>query len=91
MRSLVKPFVLGFSAFATLALVLVLALGIVAEERGWASLRIAAGPLELLNLDRTGRASETTFGPGLVVVSLAGGLLNAAGALLLERLYRRAR
>lgn len=85
MRPLVKPFLLGFVAFALVVSSAAVALGIVAEENGWESTRIALGPLELVAFERARGATSMSFGPGLAVLALVGGVLNALAAALVRR------
>ena len=81
-------FALGAVAVGALLLVAGFALGVAAQAGGWDSFRVGAGPFALVEFERTGRATTTTFGSGLALAALAGGALNAAGAGWL-RLRRR--
>jgi hypothetical protein len=68
--------VLGYAAAATAAVVLSVA-GV--------ELTLAAGPVVALAVERTETGAETTFGPGLVLLAVACGVVNAAAAAVLAR------
>lgn len=85
MRALVIPFLLGAVAAGFAAGAAAVAVVIVADAGGWASFRAALGPLLLVEFERSGTATAATFGPGIAIAAVAGGLLNAAGAALLRR------
>ena len=82
MRAL-KAFLLGAVAVGVVAYALVAALAVTAQAGGRA-LEIALGPLAILSVTHGGRSTVTTFGPGLVVLALAGGLANLAAAQLMR-------
>jgi hypothetical protein len=83
-RRLVIAFALGAATVAVLAVVGALVLAALAEASERPELRVALGPLVVLEFERTAHGSSTTFGPGLIVLPLLGGLLNAAGAAILR-------
>ena len=85
MRRLVIAFALGAATVAVLAVVASLVIAALAEASERRELHVGLGPLVLLAFERSARGSSTTFGPGLIVLPLVGGMLNAAGAALLER------
>ena len=85
MRRLVTAFAHGFAAFAVFALASLTTLALVAGANDWSSFELALGPAMLLEFDRTPAATTTTYGPGVALVALAGGVLNAAGAAILAR------
>lgn len=85
MRPLVIPFLLGAAAVGFAAGAAVVAIVIVADAGGWESFRAALGPLLVVEFDRSATATATTFGPGIGVAALAGGVLNAVGAIFLRR------
>jgi hypothetical protein len=84
-RRLVIAFALGFAAVAVFALAALTALALVADANDWSSFELAVGPATLLEVERTPAATTTTYGPGIALVALAGGALNAAGAAILSR------
>lgn len=84
MRALVTAFLLGAAAAGFAAGAAAVAVVIVADAGGWAGFRAALGPLLLVEFERTGSATAASFGPGLAVAAIAGGLLNALGAALLR-------
>jgi hypothetical protein len=81
----VIAFLLGSVAAAITFYAAGFVLGIVAQNGGWSSFRIAAGPLVFFTFERTKELTSTTFGPGLAPAALAGGVLNALGAGFLRR------
>jgi len=85
MRTVVIAFVLGTLAVGVVASIGGLALGIAAQAGGWSSFRAGIGPLVLVSYERTAAASATSFGAGLPLLALAGGVLNAIGAGVLSR------
>lgn len=85
MRPLVIAFILGAVAIGIVAAAAGLAVGIVAQSGGWSSFRLGVGPIVFLSFERTAHATSTTFGGGLPLLALTGGLLNALGAGLVSR------
>ena len=85
MRALVIPFVLGCVAVGGLVAATTLVLGIVAEMSAWGDMRLELGLLLFVGFERAGATTAATFGPGLAVIALLAGLLNAVGAALLRR------
>ena len=85
MRAL-KTFLLGAVALGILAYALAAALAVAAQAAGRA-LEIAVGPLAVVTVTHGGTATVTTFGPGLGVVALAGGLANVAIARLARQRF----
>jgi hypothetical protein len=83
-RGVVIAFAFGAAAVGVIAVVLVLVVATLADAGGRDQLRLALGPLTLLEFQRSAEASSTTFGPGLIALPLLGGILNAAGAALLR-------
>ena len=80
MRAL-RAFLLGAFAVGVVAYALVAGLAVTAQAGGRA-LDLALGPLTLVSVTQEGTATVTTFGPGLVVLALVGGLVNLAAAQL---------
>lgn len=78
-------FALGAAATALLAVAIALGLTALADASGRETFAIGLGGLELVSFERTARGAATTFGPGLAVLPVLGGALNAAGAVLLRR------
>lgn len=85
MRRLVIAFALGAATIAVLAVVGSLVVAALAEASERHELRLALGPLVLLEFERGAHGSSTTFGAGLIVLPLVGGLLNAAAAAILHK------
>jgi hypothetical protein len=82
-------FAKGFgSGFAVVLLCLIigsLAIGLWAGRSGWGDLQVALGPLAVFSFHRDPRGFATTLGNGILLVALAGGLLNGLGAAWLPR------
>jgi hypothetical protein len=79
-----RAFVLGTIAVGVVAYAVVAALAVAAQAGGRA-LELALGPLAVVSVTQGEAATVTTFGPGLVVLALVGGLANLALAWLLRR------
>jgi hypothetical protein len=79
-----KAFLLGTVAVGIVVYALVAALAVTAQAGGRA-LEIAVGPLAFVSVTHGGAATVTTFGPGLVVLALAGGVVNVMVAQLMWR------
>ena len=86
MRAHLTAFVLGAAAAGALALVVAVAASILAEASGREALRVALLGVDLVAFERAPNGSSTTFGPGLPVLALLGGLANAVGAAAIRRL-----
>ncbi len=78
MRAL-KAFVLGALAVGVVAYALVAALAVTAQAGG-RTLDLSLGPLTLVAVTRSGTTTATTFGVGLLLLALAGGLVNLVAA-----------
>ena len=88
MRAL-KAFGLGLVAFGVIAYVGAAAIAFLAVSGDLDALRVGAGPLLFVQVDRAAAGSSaTTFGPGLLAVAVLGGVLNAAAAAVLGRRRR---
>ncbi len=85
MRPLVTAFLLGLLAFGIVGGAAVVAVAIVADAAGWHAYRVALGPLLVTDFERDGTRTAASFGPGLILIGLAGGILNVLGAALLVR------
>ena len=79
-----KAFLLGSLAFAVVGYAAAAALA-VAAQAGGATVDVAVGPLVVVSVALEGAARVTTFGLGLLVVALAGGIANVAAAQLIRR------
>lgn len=79
-----KPFALGMLALGILGYALAAAVAVAAQSGG-STLDAGLGPLLLVSVATEGNAEVTTFGPGLLVIALVGGLVNLAAAWLLRR------
>lgn len=78
MRAL-KAFLLGALALGALAYALTATLALTAQAGG-RTLDVAVGPLLLVSVGEEGSTTVTTFGPGLAVIALVGGLANLVAA-----------
>lgn len=81
MRALVTPFLLGTAAAGLL--VSGAALALAAGAGG--NVHVALGPVSFVIVERSANVTSTSFGPGLMLAALAGGMLNALAAALLRR------
>lgn len=80
-----RAFLTGALTVVLLALIALPALTIVADANNWGSFGLSLGPLVVFNYESTRSGFATTFGPGIAVVALAAGAVNALGAKLLVR------
>ncbi|RDI74576.1 hypothetical protein Gocc_1465 [Gaiella occulta] len=85
---IVKAFLLGALAAGLLAYTAAAALAAVSQASGADVLRLALGPLVLVAVDTRAGTTTTTFGSGLLVLAVAGGLANALAATVLARRSR---
>lgn len=85
MRTSLTPFLLGCAAIALFLAVAVVALGVLAAAGGWDSFRVGVGSLALMEFERTGGETSTTFGAGLPLLAAAGGVANVLAAALVRR------
>ena len=90
MRIFAVSFVLGFLAIGLLLLCSAFGLAIIAEVRGWGSFSIDSGVFATLEYGRTPDGTETAIGPGIIIISLLAGTMNAmAGAIPWSRIPNR--
>lgn len=85
MRAALTAFALGAAATGLLVVAVALGLAALADAGGRETFALGLGGLDLVSFERTARGTATTFGPGLAVLPLLGGALNAGGAALLRR------
>ena len=83
MRDL-KAFVLGAVAFGILAYAGAASLAVATQAAG-GSLRAGLGPIVVVSVETEGSLAATTFGSGLLLVAIVGGLLNLVAARLIRR------
>ena len=83
-----KAFVLGSLAFAVVGYAAAAALA-VAAQAGGTTVDVGVGPLLLVSVTLEGTSRVTTFGPGILVLALGGGLANVAAAQLIRRRAER--
>jgi hypothetical protein len=81
-RSL-KAFLLGATAVGAIAYALLATLALGAQ-RGGRTFDLALGPLRLVAVAREGAVVITTFGPGLIVLAVVGGIANLVTATVLR-------
>jgi len=79
-----KAFLLGSLALAVVGYAAAAALAVAAQVGG-TTVDIALGPLVVVSVAVEGAARVTTFGPGILVIALAGGMANVAAAQLIRR------
>ncbi len=89
MRSM-RALALGAVATGILAYSVATVLAITVASTG-SAIDVEIGPLAVLVVEQLGATggSATTLGPGLLLVALAGGVVNAVAALVLARRERR--
>ncbi|HZB23239.1 MAG TPA: hypothetical protein VE444_05285 [Gaiellaceae bacterium] len=78
-------FALGAVAALVVEVLVFVAVAIVADANDWSGFSVGDGPLLLLEFERRGAATTTTFGGGMAIVAVLAGVLNAAGAAFLGR------
>ena len=83
MRDL-KAFLLGVVAVGVLAYATAAALAVAAQAGGTA-LTLGLGPFLAVSVEHDGSDATTTFGPGLIVIAVIGGILNVGAARLVRR------
>ena len=83
-----KAFVLGSLAVGITGYAVAASLAVVAQAGG-STVDVALGPLILVSVTLEGATRVTTFGPGILVIALAGGLANLAAAELIRRRAER--
>ena len=83
-----RAFLLGALAIGLVAYAAAAALA-VAAQAGDRSLDLALGHLAVVSVVERQDATTTTFGPGLLVVALVGGLANLALASFIRRRAER--
>jgi hypothetical protein len=79
-----KAFALGTLALAVVGYAAAAALA-VAAQAGGSTLDVGIGPLALVSVTLAGATRVTTFGPGILVVALVGGIANVVAAQLIRR------
>jgi len=89
MRAL-KTFLLGSLAAGVVAYALAAALAVSAQVDG-RRLKLGLGPLPIVSVTEDRAATETTFGPGLAGLAVAGGVANLAAAHAIRRRSGRRR
>ena len=79
-----KVFVLGLAATAIFGYAAAAAAAVIAQSAG-RSLSLAVGPLVVVSVESDAAGAVTTFGPGLAVVAIVGGLANLCVAQFVGR------
>lgn len=87
--SVLRAGALGALAVGVLAYGVVTVFSVVAMRSG-GGFDVRLGPIVIAAVERSGESTTTVYGPGLLLMALAGGLLNGAAARILVR-RRRAR
>ncbi len=85
MSSWLKAFTISFLALTVVLLVTAVALSIYADVNAWPNLRLALGPVLLLESLSSPSESSMTLGPGIPLLALVGAALNAVAASFLRR------
>ncbi len=84
-----KAFILGFAVGIGIALPIALLAGIVADTSDWSSTSLELLGVNVWAFERSESVTSTTFGPGLLLIAVAVGGLNAIGSLVLRQIARR--
>jgi hypothetical protein len=79
-----KAFGVGAMTVGFMALIVFIALGPIAHGAGWSDLDLSIGPMSIFAYESNDSGFSTSFGPGILLLALAGGVLNAIGAALLR-------
>lgn len=90
MSGSLKAFTISFLALTAVLLVSAVALSIYADVNAWPTLRLALGPVLVLESLSAPTESSMSLGPGIPLLALLGASLNAAAASLLRRAARAA-
>jgi hypothetical protein len=83
MRDL-KAFLLGALAVGILAYAAAASLAVATQAAG-SSLRVGVGPMVFVSVETGTTAASTTFGAGLLVLGVAGGVVNLGAARLIRK------
>jgi hypothetical protein len=84
----VKAFLLGSFATGLLVYVVAAAVAVSAQAAGQ-TLDVSLGPVTVVSVAHDGTAVVTTFGAGIALLALAGGVLNACAAAAVRRRAER--
>ncbi|MFN8221675.1 MAG: hypothetical protein U0R50_00340 [Gaiellales bacterium] len=82
--SIVKALLMGTVASAIVGYVFAAAVALAVAAQG-GELHLAFGPLVLLGVEHQEDGTAVALGPGLLVVAVAGGVVNGAAGLALRR------
>lgn len=82
--SVLKAFVLGIAATAVITYVFAAAVALVIAASG-GSVEMTVGPLGFIEVTREQGESAIGLGPGLALLALGGGALNAGAGVLVRR------
>lgn len=75
---------IGFAVVGLIELIALLALNAIGDARAWPSWDLRVGPILVFAYERSARGTAVTFGSGVFLLALLGGVLNAGGAALLR-------
>jgi len=79
-----KAFLLGAVATGIVAYAIAAALALAAQAGG-DPLDLSIGPVVIVSVVVQGKTAVTTFGAGLALIAIAGGLLNVLAARVIAR------
>ena len=85
MRRLLIPFAVGLAVGALLEIAALFSVNVLADAYEWGDFELHVGPFLLVAYEHTAHVATLSFGGGVFVLALVGGLLNAAGAAVLQR------
>lgn len=80
-----RAFVTGAVIVLLLMLLALPAISVVADANNWGPFRVGIGPVLIFEQRAEGDGFVASFGPGILLLAIVAGVLNAAGARLLLR------
>jgi hypothetical protein len=85
MNVIIKALLVGAGTVFLVLVIVLIAFAPIAHAAGLGDVRLSAGPILIYEYTRSANGFATSLGPGIVVVALLGGLLNAIVAGLIRR------
>jgi hypothetical protein len=82
---ILKAFLVGAATIFLVLVIVLIAFAPIAHAAGLGDMRLSAGPILIYEYTRSAAGFASSLGPGIVLVALLGGLLNAIVARLIRR------